>query len=144
MAVPPVPAGFHTVTPYLIVPDAGGLLDFLKRGLGATEHHVMRGPDGGVAHGDVVIGDSHVMFGQAPDASKAMPSMLYLYVPDCDALYRQALAAGATSVAEPSNQFYGDRHGAVLDCCGNHWYFATHVEDVSDAELQRRSEPRRG
>jgi PhnB protein len=139
MAVKPVPAGFHTVTPYLTVTDAGALLDFLRRGIGAAEHHIMRGPDGKIAHGDVLIGDSHVMFGQAPDPSTAMSSMLYLYVPDCDALYSRAISAGATSISEPQTQFYGDRSGAVRDCCGNQWYFATHIEDVSDEELGRRA-----
>ena len=142
MTVTPVPAGFHTVVPYLTVTDAAALLDFMKRGVGATEHHIMRGPDGKIAHGDVLIGDSHVMFGQVPDASQATSTMPYLYVPDCDEMYRRAVAAGATSVAEPKNQFYGDRSGAVKDCCGNQWYFATHVEDISDAELQRRSTTR--
>ena len=100
----------------------------------------MRRPDGSISHADVVIGDSHVMCGQAPDPSAAMPSMLYLYVPD--AAYRRALAAGATSIAEPATQFYGDRHGAVRDCCGNSWWLATHVEDVSPEEMERRAAPR--
>lgn len=142
MAVKPIPEGFHTVTPYLTVDNASALLDFMKRALGATEFHVMRRPDGSVWHADVVIGNSHVMCGQVPDPSAAMTSMLYLYVPDADAMYRQALAAGATSISEPTTQFYGDRHGAVKDCCGNAWWFATHVEDVSPEELERRAAAR--
>jgi uncharacterized glyoxalase superfamily protein PhnB len=93
LAVTAIPAGFHTVTPHLIVTGAAALLEFIERGIGATARHVMRGLDGGIAHGDVLIGDSHVMFGRAPDASKAMPSMLYVYVADCDALYCRAISA---------------------------------------------------
>ena len=119
MAVTPVPEGFHTVTPYLTVVDASALIDFMTRAFGGTESRVMRRPDGSVWHADVVIGGLHVMCGQAPDRSATMPSMLYLYVPDADAAYRRALASGATSISEPATQFYGNRHGAVRDCCGN-------------------------
>ena len=138
MAVKPVPDGFHTITPYLTVTEANGLLDFIKRAFNAKEHHVMRGPDGSVGHADLVIGDSHVMLGQAHGEWTAMPSQLYLYVTDCDARYRQALAAGATSVQEPKTQFYGDRHGCVKDLCGNLWWLSTHVEDVSNEEMEKR------
>jgi uncharacterized glyoxalase superfamily protein PhnB len=139
MPVKPIPDGFHTVTPYLTVTDASLLLDFLVAGLGAREQHIMRGQEGKVMHGDVLVGDSHVMFGQAPNPSDAMQAMLYLYVKDADAMYRQAIGAGATSISEMKTEFYGDRVGAVRDCCGNQWYFATHVEDVSNEELERRA-----
>ena len=138
MAVKPIPDGFHTITPYLTVSDANGLLDFITGAFGAKEAHVMRGPDGAIAHADLIVGDSHVMLGQAHGEWKTMPSQLYLYVPDCDAVYRKALAAGATSVQEPATQFYGDRHGCVKDLCGNLWWMATHVEDVSPEEMERR------
>ena len=138
MAVRPVPEGFHTVTPYLTVADAAGLLEFIKKAFGATEHYVMRGPAGEVRHGDVVVGDSHIMLGEAGQWTPA-PAQLYLYVPDCDAVYRQALAAGATSVQEPKTQFYGDRHGCVKDGWGNPWWAASHVEDVSEEEIAKRA-----
>jgi len=138
MAVKPVPEGFHTITPYLTVADASALLDFAKHAFGAKEFHVMRGPDGAIAHADVLIGDSHVMMGQARAEWTPMPAQLYLYVADCDAAYKQALAAGATSVQEPKTQFYGDRHGCVRDANGNLWWTATHVEDVSNDEMERR------
>jgi PhnB protein len=138
MAAKPVPEGFHTITPYLTVSDANGLLNFVTRAFNAKEHHVMRGPDGAIGHADLVIGDSHVMLGQARGEWTPMPSQLYVYLPDCDAAYRQALGAGATSVQEPTTQFYGDRHGCVKDLCGNLWWVATHVEDVSDEEMARR------
>ncbi len=138
MAIKPVPDGFHTITPYLTVIDANGLLDFIKKAFNAKERHVMRGPDGSVGHADLVIGDSHVMLGQARGEWTPMHAQLYLYVTDCDAWYRQAIAAGATSVQEPKTQFYGDRHGCVKDLCGNLWWMATHVEDVSNEEMARR------
>jgi uncharacterized glyoxalase superfamily protein PhnB len=80
------------------------------------------------------------MVGQAGGENKPFPAMLYLYVPDVDAVYKQARAAGGTSISEPSTQFYGDRHGAVSDSEGNQWWIATHVEDVPDEEMRRRAE----
>jgi uncharacterized glyoxalase superfamily protein PhnB len=138
MAVKPIPEGYHTVVPYVVAADAEALLEFLKTGLKAKEVEVMRYPDGRVWHGDVMIGDSHVMLSQATERHPAMPATLYLYVPDTDAAYRTALAAGATSVMEPATQFYGDRNAGVKDSNGNMWYFGTHVEDVSPEEMQRR------
>ena len=138
MAVKAVPDGFHTITPYLTVANANDLLDFITRAFAAKEHHVMRGPDGSVGHADLVIGDSHLMLGQAHGEWTPMPSQLYLYVPDCDAIFRQAVAAGGTVVQEPKTQFYGDRHGCVKDVSGNLWWLATHVEDVSNEEMERR------
>ena len=143
MAAKPIPDGFHTVTPYLTVSDASALLDFITRAFNAKEQHVMRSPDGKAWHADLVIGDSHVMLGQAGDEWTPMPGQIYLYVPDCDATYKQALAAGATSVQEPKTQFYGDRHGCVKDVCGNLWWAATHVEDVSEEEMARRAKAAR-
>jgi PhnB protein len=138
MAVKPIPEGYHTVVPYVVAADAEALLEFLKTGLNAKEIEVMRYPDGRVWHGDVVIGDSHVMLSQATEQHPAMPATLYLYVPDTDAAYRAALAAGGTSVMEPATQFYGDRNAGVKDSNGNMWYFGTHVEDVSPEEMRRR------
>ena len=139
MAVKPVPDTYSTVTPYLIVKGAAQLVDFLKRAFGAKEVHLMKGPDGGVAHGDLLVGDSHVMLGEANGPWAPQPTSLYLYLPDCDATYKQALAAGGTSVQEPKTQFYGDRHGGVKDPSGNTWWIATHVEDVPPEELGRRA-----
>jgi PhnB protein len=138
MAVKPIPEGYHTVVPYVVAAHAEALLEFLKTGLNAKEIEVMRYPDGRVWHGDVLIGDSHVMLSQATEQHPAMPATLYLYVPDTDAAYRTALGAGATSVMEPATQFYGDRNAGVKDSNGNMWYFGTHVEDVSPEEMRRR------
>jgi PhnB protein len=133
------PDGYHTLTPNLIVADAVQQLEFLKRAFGAREHEVLRRPDGAIMHADVIIGDSHLMIGQASGPWKPIQSSTYMYVDDCDAVYRAALAAGATSIMEPADQFYGDRHGGVTDRAGNQWWMATHIEDVSHEEMQRRA-----
>ena len=140
MPVKPIPDGYHTVTPYLMVKGAGSLLDFVKNAFGARESEKMIGPDGAIMHAEVKIGDSTIMIADARGQWQPMPSAIYLYVDDADAVYREALAAGATSVMEPANQFYGDRHGGVKDACGNFWWIATHVEDVPAVELQRRAQ----
>jgi uncharacterized glyoxalase superfamily protein PhnB len=140
MAVKPVPDGFHTVTPYLVVKGANALVDFITRAFRAKEVHLMKGPKGEIRHGDLIVGDSHVMLGEADGPWPPQPTSLYVYLPDCDAVYRKALAAGGTSVQEPKTQFYGDRHGAVKDPCGNTWWIATHVEEVSPQETEKRAE----
>ena len=133
-----VPEGYPAVAPYLIVEGAAQLIEFLKAVFGATESFRMLHPDGSIGHTEVRIRDSVIMLSEARAQWKAMPTMLHLYVEDVDAIYASALAAGATSVQEPKNQFYGDRSGGVRDMCGNLWFMASHVEDVSEAEIQRR------
>ncbi len=132
-----IPQGFGTVTPFLCVTDAVKLIDFLKQAFAAEVTFRMDGPDGSVAHAEVKIGDSKVMIGQVP-ADRAIRAMLHLYVTDTDAVYNRAIAAGATSVREPADQFYGDRSGGVRDIWGNEWWMATHIEDVSQEEMERR------
>lgn len=138
MAVKPIPEGFHTVTPYLLVRDAAKLIDFAKKAFDARE--VFRETMGeGLVHANLLIGDSMVMIGDAPERVEPMPCMLYLYVKDADAAYKKAVAAGAVSVSEPRDEFYGDRSGGVKDAFGNQWWLATHVEDVSPSELAARA-----
>jgi PhnB protein len=139
MAVKPIPDGYQSVIPYVIANDAEALLRFLTAAFGAKEKDVNRDPSGTIFHGEVIIGDSVVMFSQASERHPAMPCTVYVYVPDTDATYRAALAAGATSVMEPANQFYGDRNAGVKDSNGNQWWMGTHVEDVSPEELERRA-----
>ena len=137
-SVQPIPDGFHTVTPYLTVEGVPKLIDFLKQAFGAQEVARMARPDGGVIHAEVKIGDSIVMMGEPMGDWKAKPCSLYLYVEDVDGVYQRALQAGGTSVREPSDQFYGDRTGGVIDPCGNYWGIATHVEDVPPEEMKKR------
>ena len=139
MAVKPVPEGLHTVTPYLVVQGVAKLIDFLKQAFGATEMHRSTRPDGTVMHAQVKIGDSPIMMGEAWGDYSPKPASLYLYVPDCDAVYKSAVAAGGTSIMEPMNMFYGDRNGGVKDLAGNEWWIATHIEDVPPDELERRA-----
>jgi uncharacterized glyoxalase superfamily protein PhnB len=140
MAVKMIPDGYHSVQPYLMVKGAKRLLDFIKTVFGATELENMSAPDGRVMHAEVKIGDSAVMIADAQDHLPPTTAGLYVYVPDVDATYRKALAAGATSAMEPADQFYGDRHGGVKDEFGNFWWIATHIEDVSKEEMARRAE----
>jgi PhnB protein len=140
MPVNPIPDGYHTVTPYLVVPEAARLIDFIKQAFDAQESVRMARPDGRVMHAEVRIGDSVVMMGDAGEGSPARACMIHLYVPDADATYQRALQAGATAVREPANQFYGDRSGGVRDPWGNDWWIATHVEDVPEEEMRRRAE----
>jgi PhnB protein len=138
--VKPIPDGFHTVTPYLIVDGAKKVIDFMQQALGAKyDHEPTLRPDGKIMHATLSIGNSMVMISEASEHVRAMPAMLYLYVPDVDAAYQQAVKAGATSIMEPSDQFYGDRYGGVKDPAGNSWFFGTHIEDVAPAEIKKRA-----
>ena len=139
MSVKPIPDGVSRVSPYLIVKDVIKTIDFLKEVFGAEEIERMTLPDGTVNHGSVRIGDSVIMMGANPQ-SPPMPAMLYVYVEDTDSTYKRAIKAGGESIMEPVNQFYGDRNAAVKDSDGIQWWIATHVEDVSAEEMQRRNE----
>ena len=142
--VNPIPAGYHTITPYLAVHKVPETIEFLKQAFAAVEveRHTM--PDGRIMNATLRIGDSMVMMGERPADQKAWPAMLYMYVADVDQLYRQAIAAGGKSIMEPVNQFYGDRSGAIEDPSGNQWWIASHIEDMSDAELLERAKKQRG
>jgi uncharacterized glyoxalase superfamily protein PhnB len=111
----------------------------MKEAFGAQhDREPTKRPDGSIMHATLKIGDSMLMVSDASEHAKASPVMLYLYVPNADAAYQRALKAGATSVMEPADQFYGDRSGGVRDAAGNQWFFGTHIEDVSPTELQKR------
>ncbi len=138
--VKPIPDGFHTVTPYIIVEGAEKTIAFLQKAFGAElDHEATKRPDGKIMHAQLKIGNSMIMISDASEHAKATPVMLYLYVPDVDAAYRRAVSAGAAPVMEPSDQFYGDRGGGVKDPAGNHWFMGTHIEDVSPTEMKRRA-----
>jgi uncharacterized glyoxalase superfamily protein PhnB len=122
----------------LIVKDADALLRFVTTVFNARVIEEVRQPDGTLMHGDVMIGDSHVMMGQANDKWHATPGSILLYVPDADAAYQAALRAGARSVQEMTTKFYGDRSGGIEDPAGVTWWISTHVEDVTPEEMQRR------
>jgi PhnB protein len=140
MAVKSIPDRYHTVTPYLVVRNVSDLIDFLKQVFEVEELERFHRPDGSITHAEVRIGDSVVMMGEASGDFAPVPVMLHVYLEDSDAAYRRALAAGATSLQEPADQFYGDRTAGVKDAFGNQWWLATHVEDVSPEEMRRRAE----
>jgi PhnB protein len=143
--VKPVPDGYHTLTPYLVVDGAETIVQFMKDAFGAQfVFEPMKRPDGKIMHAELRIGDSVVMISDASERAKATSAMVHVYVPNVDAVYQKALKAGATSVMEPADMFYGDRSGGVTDPGGNQWYIGTHIEDVSDAELQRRADEMAG
>ncbi len=126
-----IPEGLHNVNVYLHPRRAEPLIAFLKRAFGAQEVAKYASPDGVVHHAQIRIGDSVVEMGEAHDKYDLMPAMFYLYVPNVDAVYRQTVAAGATSFQEPTDQPYGDRQAGVRDAFGNTWYIATHIKDVA-------------
>lgn len=134
-----IPEGFHTVTPYLVVPGVARLLDFLREAFGAEELGRYAGPDGRIMHALVKIGDAMVEMGEPSGDWAPMPCSLHLYVEDADAVYARAIQAGATSLYEPDVKAYGDREAGVRDPSGNFWYIATRQEQVSPEEFEQRA-----
>ncbi|HEY6298309.1 MAG TPA: VOC family protein [Candidatus Binatus sp.] len=136
-SVKPIPDGYHTVTPFLNVKGVAKLIDFLKSAFGAEEVMRMPGPDGTVMHAEVSIGNSRLMLGE-PMQTGASTSAFYLYVSNVDAMYKRAIGAGAKSVSQPTDQFWGDRMATVSDSFGNTWSIATHKEDPTPEEMAKR------
>jgi PhnB protein len=141
-----VPAGFSTVTPYLVCRNASGAIDFYKKAFGARERYRMLMPDGKIAHAEITIGKSIVMLGDespqmgasAPETVGGTPVHVFLYLPDVDKTFAQAVAAGAKPEMPPMDMFWGDRYGKLSDPFGHRWSMATHIEDVSPKEMERR------
>ena len=145
--VKPVPAGYHAVTPYLSVRGAAEAIDFYKKALGAKELMRMPGPEGKIGHAEIQIGDSRVMLAdEYPEMNFTGPASyggtsvhLHVYLPNVDAQVAKALKAGAKLVRPVKDQFYGDRLGTIEDPFGHVWHLATHVEDLSKAEMKKRA-----
>jgi PhnB protein len=144
MAVSPIPSGYHSVTPYLVIEGAAKAIEFYKHAFEAEELFRMPMPDGKIAHAEIKIGDSPVMMADAgeehkgPRAFGGSPVGLMIYVEDVDRIFRQALAAGAKEKEPVADKFYGDRSGSLVDPFGHLWTVATHIEDVSMEEIERR------
>jgi len=152
----PIPEGYHTVTPYLIVDGGVAALDFYKKAFGAKEVFRFPMPNGKLGHAEIKIGDSHIMLADEPDgpmadtpdhqvfkspkASGRTGVGICLYVEDVDALAKQAVAAGARELRAVTNQFYGDRSGSYMDPFGHVWTLSTHIEDVSPEEMMKRAQ----
>ncbi|MDQ3020339.1 MAG: VOC family protein [Bacteroidota bacterium] len=140
MPVKPIPEGYHSITPYLMIKDAPNFIEFLKKAFNAKQVSKSEGKDGKLMHAEIKIGDSMIMLTEASEKYPSSAQYFYLYVPDTDAAYKQAIGAGAVSEMEPANQFYGDRSAGVKDSFGITWWIATHVEDVSPEEMKKREE----
>jgi PhnB protein len=138
MPVSPIPAGYSTLTPGCALRGAARAIELYQQVFGAVQAVRMDAPDGTVAHAELTFGDSRLMLGEASEQYPAHGARLMMYVPDVDAVFSRAVAAGFT-VKEPLQvQFWGDRTGRVADPFGNEWFLATHVEDVPEAEMQAR------
>lgn len=146
--VRPIPEGYHSVTPYLVLRGAAEAIEFYKKAFGATEVFRMPAPNGALAHAEIRIGDSQIMMceenpemgAQSPQALGGSPTNLFLYVEDVDRAYQRAVDAGATAAMPPQDMFWGDRYGKLVDPYGHEWSMATHVEDVSPEQMAERAQ----
>ena len=148
MATKSPPAGYHTITPAIIVRDADKAIDFYARAFGAEEVDRMLGPDGSIMHAEIRIGDSIVMLGEeneqwgtrSPLSTNGTPGSLHLYVEDADAAFARAVQAGATVRYPLENAFWGDRYGKVTDPFGHEWGIATRIRDMTSEEIRQAGE----
>ena len=144
--VKPIPQGFHTATPYLTLNDAARAIDFYKRAFGAQEVMRMNGPGGKIGHAEIKIGDSIIMLAdempgsgsRSPQSLSGTTAGIFLYVENADAVFNQAVSAGAQVEAPLADMFWGDRFGSLKDPFGHSWSVATHKEDVAPAEMSKR------
>jgi PhnB protein len=148
MSAKPIPDGYYTATPYLVVNGAAAALDFYKKAFGAVELMRMPGPGGKVMHAEFKIGNSPIMLGdevperevKGPLSLGGTPVGICLYVTDVDSTFKAAIAAGGKVLFPVKNQFYGDRSGTLIDPFGHKWTVATHIEDVPHEEMGKRAE----
>jgi len=147
MSVKPIPEGYHSVTPYLIVRGGSAAIDFYNKAFGAVELFRFPAPDGKVGHAEIKVGDSPIMLADeypqmgynGPQTIGGSPVSLMIYVEDVDTVFNRAVEAGATVKEPVQDKFYGDRSGTVVDPFGHIWHLATHKEDVSMDEMERRA-----
>ncbi len=152
MSVKPIPDGYHTVTPYLIVDGAADAIEFYEKGLGASELMRLPGPGGKLMHAEIQVGNSRIMLAdEVPEMGFRGPKTLggaavsiCLYVEDVDSLFQQAVDAGATQLRPLQDQFYGDRSGTLQDPFGHVWTMATHVEDLTPEQIAERMQGMQG
>ena len=145
--VKPIPDDYPRVIPYLAIDGASTAIDFYKKVFGSTERMRMDAPDGKIGHAEISIGDSVIMLADPfPEAGNKTPKdvggtpvTIMVYVEDVDACYQRALDNGASAINKVEDQFYGDRSGSFEDPFGHHWHIATHVEDISPEEMEKRA-----
>ena len=147
MAVKPIPEGYHSVTPYLIIEGAGEAIEFYQKAFGAKELFRFPTPDGKIGHAEIKIGDSQIMLADAypamgyngPKSLGGSPVSLMIYVENVDTVFNQAVEAGAAVKEALTDKFYGDRTGSLIDPFGHVWHVSTHTEDVSMEEMEKRA-----
>ena len=147
MAVKPIPEGYHSVTPYLIIKGAADAIEFYQKAFGATELFRFPAPDGKIGHAEIKIGDSPIMLAdefaemgyKGPRALGGSPVSLMIYLEDVDTVFNRAVEAGASVKEAVQDKFYGDRTGTLTDPFGHVWHVSTHKEDVSMAEMEERA-----
>jgi len=139
MPVKPIPQGYPTVIPYLMVKGAEKFIRFMQTVFNARLTEQLLQPNGAIGHTELRIGDSMLMLSEVSEGRPATPVMLHFYVENVDEVFNAAIAAGASVISEPADQFYGDRSGGCLEPSGNTIWIATHIEDVAPEELKRRA-----
>ena len=147
MTIKPIPDGYHSVTPYLSIKDAAKAIEFYKRALGATELFRLVAPSGEIGHAEIKIGDSQIMLADPceegtfrnPQTLGGTSVGLHVYVQDVDTLFARAVDAGAKAVRPVQDQFYGDRTGTLEDPFGHVWFLATHKEELTPEEINKRA-----
>ena len=148
MSVKPIPDGFRTITPHLIIKQAGDAIAFYEKAFGAKQKMCLPAPDGSIMHAEIMIGDSMLMIAEdmemmdyvfAPTKLGGTTATVALYVEDADALFKQAVDAGATAIMEPNDAFWGDRYSKVRDPFGHEWEIITHLEDLTPEEIGQRA-----
>lgn len=149
MSVRPIPEGYHSITPYLMINGVAEAIEFYQRAFGATQLFKLDAPGGKIGHAEIRLGNSRIMMaddcgGESPFrnplSTGGSPVGLHFYVEDVDAVFAQAVGAGATVIKPVQDQFYGDRTGALKDPFGHIWFLATHKEELSPDEIKQRAE----
>ncbi len=142
----PIPSGYHTATPYIVVNDGNRALEFYKKAFGATEINRMGAPGGRIGHAEFKIGDSIIMLSdempgqtRSPQSLGGSPVSIFLYVENVDSVFNQAVSAGAKADMPPQDMFWGDRFGKLTDPFGHSWAVATHIEDIAPQEMEKRA-----
>lgn len=143
----PIPAGYHTVTPHIVIRDAANAIEFYKNAFGAKELGRMPGPGGKLMHAEIQIGDSRIMiadefpeFARSPQSLGGTSTTLYLYVEDVDEAFKRAVDAGGKPTMPPMDAFWGDRYGKLTDPFGHEWSLATHKQDLTPEQIQKGAE----
>lgn len=140
MSVKPIPDGYDNVIPYLICKDTDKVIEFAQKTFGASVDGIQKNENGIIMHASIHIRNSAIMLSEGSDKWPSMPAMMYIYVTNVDETYKKGLDAGGESLREPTNEFYGDRSCGLRDVSGNQWWIATHVEDISHEEMNKRQE----